>query len=431
MIILKIQPFSPFLYKSCCMVKIWRNILKKILAKKFNLTLFLFAFCLFSACSFTACGQASEKDSSASANPTNTTDWEENFTAEDTTGKTFPEEELSEEGIPEGNPSAEAFPGEELPGENLPAKELPMESSTPVSLHGALRVNGAELVDQYGENFQLYGMSTHNLAWFPQYVSYDTFQTLRDDWNTNCIRLAMYTAEQDGYCTGGSQEDLKALVKEGVDYATELDMYVIIDWHILSDQDPNVYKQDALAFFEEMSAAYADYDNVLYEICNEPNGYATWESVKAYAEEVIPVIRSNDSDAIILVGSPCWSQNIDQAAADPLAYDNLLYTLHFYAGTHKDDLRNRLKTCVDNGLPVFISEFGMCDASGNGANDFESARKWLDLIEEYQLSFLNWNLANKAETSSAIQSGSDKISHWTEEDLSESGKWIRTYFQTQ
>jgi endoglucanase len=241
----------------------------------------------------------------------------------------------------------------------------------------------------------------------------------------------MYTEEYNGYCSGGNQDDLKALVRSGVDYATQLGMYVIIDWHILQDQDPNVHKDQALTFFKEMSETYADYTNVLYEICNEPNGYATWDSIKSYAEEVIPIIRANDPDAIVIVGTPTWSQDIDQALANPLKEGNVLYALHFYAGTHKDVLWNRLDSCVQNGLPVFISEFGMCDSSGSGANDFESTQNWFNVIEKYNISFCCWNLANKDETSSVIKSSCSKVSGWTEDDLSESGKWIRDYFRSK
>ena len=303
--------------------------------------------------------------------------------------------------------------------------------TTHVSLHGALSVQDGKLVDKNGEPFQLYGMSTHGIAWFPQFINYDSFLTLRDDWNTNCIRLAMYTHEYNGYCTDGSKEDLKALVKNGVEYATQLGMYVIIDWHILQEQDPHVYKTEAISFFQEMSSAFADYENVLYEICNEPNGYATWDSVRSYAEEVIPVIRANDEDAVIIVGTPTWSQDIDKAAAAPLEFDNIMYALHFYAGTHKDDLRSRLETCVSNGLPVFISEFGMCDASGNGANDFDQTSKWFELIEKYNLSFCCWNLANKDESSSVFKASCQNTADWTEADLNESGKWIREYFRNK
>ena len=304
------------------------------------------------------------------------------------------------------------------------------EKLSPFEMHGALHVENGKLTDQHGDVVQLYGMSTHGIAWFPQYVNPDAFRTLRDDWNTNCIRLAMYTAEDGGYCSGGDKEQLKQLVKDGVSYATDLGMYVIVDWHILSDGDPNQNKDEAIAFFKEMAETFVNNDNVLYEICNEPNGGTSWESIKAYAEEIIPVIREKKPDAVILVGTPTCSQEIDKAAESPLEDKNVMYTLHFYAGTHKDDLRNRLESYAQNGLPIFVSEFGMCDASGNGANDFESTAKWLDLLNKYQISFMCWNLANKDESSSVFRANSTKISDWTEEDLSEAGQWIKAYFQT-
>ena len=317
------------------------------------------------------------------------------------------------------------------PAETEPAVfEAPsVDDSTPYGQHGALHVENGKLTGADGNTVQLYGMSTHGIAWFPQYINYDSFRTLRDDWNTNCIRLAMYTAEYGGYCAGGDKEQLKQLVRDGVSYATELGMYVIVDWHILSDCDPNQNKDEAIAFFREMSEAFADNDNVLYEICNEPNSGTSWDSIKSYAEEVIPVIREQKPDAVILVGTPTWSQEIDKAAASQLTFDNVMYTLHFYAGTHKDDLRNRLETCAQNNLPVFVSEFGMCDASGNGANDFDSTTKWLDLLNKYQISFCCWNLANKDESSSVFKAASTALSDWTDEDFNESGRWIRNYFR--
>ncbi len=295
---------------------------------------------------------------------------------------------------------------------------------TPFEMHGALKVDGTNVVDANGEVFQIAGVSTHGLAWFPDYVNKDAFMSIRDDWGANTIRLAMYTAENGGYCEGGNKDNLKALVKSGVNYATELGMYVIVDWHILHDLDPNKYKSDAIAFFDEMSREFKDQDNVIYEICNEPNGGTSWSQVKSYALEVIPVIRANDPNAIIIVGTPNWCQFVDDAANDPITeYDNLLYAVHFYAETHRDDIRNRMTTAINKGLPVIISEFSICDASGNGYNNIDQANIWIDLLDQYNVGFVAWNLSNKAESSSLIASGCQKKSGWTYDELSESGKW--------
>lgn len=291
--------------------------------------------------------------------------------------------------------------------------------------YGALQVVGTQLCDSNGNTVQLRGISTHGLAWFPDYVNAELFRELHDEWKANVVRLAMYTAEYGGYCSGGDQKKLKQLIADGVKYATDNDMYVIIDWHILSDGDPNTYKEEAKAFFGEMSETYSGYDNVLYEICNEPNGGTSWSSIKSYAEEIIPVIRANDEDAVILVGTPNWSQYVDQAAADPItAYSNIMYTLHFYAATHTDGLRSTMAAAIDAGLPVFVSEYGICDASGNGAIDEKQANAWVELMDRYGVSYVAWNLSNKSETSAVFKNSCNKLSGFTQEDLSSSGRWL-------
>ena len=293
------------------------------------------------------------------------------------------------------------------------------------SVTGALRVEGAGLVGSGGEAVQLRGISTHGLAWFPDYVNEACFRELREDWQANVIRLALYTAEYGGYCSGGDREYLKGLVEAGVEYAAQADLYVIIDWHILSDGNPNTHLAEAKEFFGEMSARYADREHVLYEICNEPNGGTAWPEIKSYAEEVIGVIRENDTDAVILVGTPNWSQYVDQAAADPLSgYENVMYTLHFYAATHKEDLRERMTAAVEAGLPVFVSEFGVCDASGNGSIDEAQADAWVRQMDALGISYVAWNLSNKAETSALLASSCQKSSGFGPEDLSASGQWL-------
>lgn len=310
-----------------------------------------------------------------------------------------------------------------------PTKKPTVSSGeTPVALHGELSVSGTKLVDENGDVLQLRGVSTHGLQWFPQYVNKATFQTIRDEWSANVIRLAMYTAE-GGYCVSDSatKTKLKKLVTDGVEYATELGLYVIIDWHILADGNPNTYKSEAKAFFKEMAQKYKNYDNVLYEICNEPNGGTTWSQIKSYATEIIEVIRTYDDDAIIIVGTPNWSQYVDQAAASPITGSkgkNVMYALHFYANTHRDDLRGKLQSAIQAGLPIFVSEFGIGSADGNGTVNTTEGNKWIALMDKYDVSYVCWNLANKNEATSLIAAGCTKLSGFTANELSAQGKWL-------
>ncbi len=292
---------------------------------------------------------------------------------------------------------------------------------TPVAKHGALHVSGTELKDAHGKTVQLKGVSTHGIAWFPQYVNKKAFQTLRDRYQISLIRLAMYTNASEGY-----GPDTVKKVETGVKYARELGMYVIIDWHILSDGNPNHSKKEAKKFFRRMAKKYRNTKNVIYEICNEPNGNVTWDrDIKPYARTIIRTIRKFSKKSIIVVGTPTWSQDVDIVAQSPLkGWKNIMYTLHFYAATHQDYNRNKLVTAHEKGLPVMVTEFSICDASGNGALDKKSANKWMKLLNQYHISYTAWSLCNKAESASLISSSCNKTSGWKKKDLSPAGKWF-------
>ncbi|MCI8669785.1 MAG: glycoside hydrolase family 5 protein [Lachnospiraceae bacterium] len=317
------------------------------------------------------------------------------------------------------------------PATEPPTQNQPADSGTPFGSHGRLSVTGTRLTDQYGAAYTLRGISTHGLSWFPDYVNYDMFKQMRDEWNVNVVRLAMYTAEYNGYCTGdmNNRENLKKLIDDGVKYAGQLGLYVIIDWHILSDGNPNMYKNESMEFFREISAKYAGYGNVIYEICNEPNGGTGWGEIKSYAQDVINIIRSNDSRGIIIVGTPTWSQDVDIAADDRINGENIMYAMHFYADTHRDYIRDKLVSAVNKGLPVIVSEFGICDASGNGGINYDEASKWMSLLNQYSVSYVLWNLSNKSETSAMIQSWCGKQAGITYDELSDAGKWFVNFIK--
>lgn len=291
---------------------------------------------------------------------------------------------------------------------------------------GRLHVKGTKLVDKKGHEVQLRGVSTHGLSWYPQYVNDKCFAQLHDKWGANVVRLAMYTEEYNGYCSGDAKNrsDLKKLIKKGVKLAKKHKMYVIVDWHILSDGNPNSHKKEAKAFFREMSREFKGYNNVIYEICNEPNNGTSWKEIKSYAKSVISTIRKNAKKAVIVVGTPTWSQDVDQAAADPIKGDNIMYALHFYAATHKADLRNKMTAAINKGLPVFVTEYGICDASGNGAIDKREADRWIQTMDEYGVSYIAWNLSNKQESSSIIKSSCPKVSGFKKSELSDEGRWL-------
>lgn len=305
---------------------------------------------------------------------------------------------------------------------------------TPYGKHGSLTVVGADLVDCNGEPFQLRGISTHGINWDvgKPYVNKKAFQSLRDGWGVNAIRLAMYTEEYNGYCSSGNKSELRKLIYKGVKYATELGMYAVIDWHILSDGNPNRHVDEAKKFFKTMAKKYKDQDNVIYEICNEPNG-CSWEEIKRYAKKVIKVIRKYDKDAVIIVGTPTWSQlgsdgSSNEVADHPLTgVDNVMYSLHFYASesSHNQYLPAKLRYARQKDIPVIVSEFGLSEANGNGSIDKKAAGQWLKRLDQDHISYFCWSLSNKNESASLLKPGTKKTSGWKNSDLTTAGKFIK------
>lgn len=297
-------------------------------------------------------------------------------------------------------------------------------AATPVEKWGRLSVSGTDIVNEKGKKVQLKGVSTHGIAWYPQYVNKSCFKSFRK-MGVNTIRLAFYSDPNAGY-----SESLYQKVDEGVKYATDLGMYVIIDWHILSDGNPKTYQKQALKFFTYFAKKYKNQKNILYEICNEPNGDVTWErDIRPYANKIIKRIRKFDKKNIIIVGTPTWSQDVDVAAEKPLKQKNIAYALHFYAATHTDWIRNKLVTAREKGLPVLVTEFSICDASGNGAIDKESATAWMKLLNKYKIGYVAWNISNKNETSALLRPDCQKTGGFKKSNLSDSGKWIAKWWK--
>ena len=305
---------------------------------------------------------------------------------------------------------------------------------TPFGTHGKLHVEGSKLLNEKGQVCQLKGISTHNVGLYPEYVNDACITELTDRFGLGAFRLAMYSGEADdifGYADGddANREKLEKIMLDAVKTCAKLGIYVIVDWHILRDGNPNTHADMAEYFFRKMCPSLKEYDNVIYEICNEPNTEGTWAEITRYANRIIPVIRELDADKVIIVGTPVWSQRVDEAVAEPLAFPNLVYTLHFYADTHRDELRNLMVDAVEKGLPVFVSEFGICDASGNGPVNDEQTNIWIDLLNKLQISYILWNLSNKNETSAILAPTCTVTSGFSDDDFSECGKRVAGYMK--
>ena len=292
-----------------------------------------------------------------------------------------------------------------------------------VKHHGQLSVSGTQLVDKNNNPIVLRGMSFGWHSMWPRFYNEKAVEWLKKDFNCNIVRAAMgIELGQMSYMKEPqfSKEKIEAVIKGAI----KSDIYVIIDWH-----SHNVNLKEAKEFFAEMSKKYAKYPNVIYEIFNEPD-HETWPEIKTYAEEVIKVIRENDPNNIILIGSPHWDQDVNLPAADPIkGYSNLMYTMHFYAATHGKELRDKTDEAIKSGLPIFISESAGMEATGDGPLNYQAWQEYIDWMEERKLSWITWSISDKDETCSILKKSAKSEGKWKKEDLKESGIKVREYLR--
>ena len=298
-------------------------------------------------------------------------------------------------------------------------KDTPVVSGGSVSQNGFLSVKGTSLVNQQGKDVVLRGVSFGWHNWWPRFYNENTVSWLKEDWKCSVVRAAI-GVEPDGAYIGNPTLAINCLYAV-VDAAIKNDIYVIIDWH-----SHNIRLDEAKAFFQLVAGKYKDYPNIIYELFNEPENIS-WSAVKAYSEAVIQSIREIDSKNIILVGSPQWDQAVDKPAADPIkGYNNLMYTLHFYAASHGQWLRDRASDALKKGLPLFVSECAGMEASGDGPVSTTEWQKWLQWMNENHLSWAAWSISDKNETCSMIKNTSSPVSGWTDNDLKEWGQIVKS-----
>lgn len=288
-----------------------------------------------------------------------------------------------------------------------------------VERYGQLRVEGNQIVDKDGKPVVLRGMSFFWSQWIGKYYTPEAVKWLKDDWRCTVLRAAM-AVDYDGYLTHPEQE--KAKIKTVIEAAIDNGLYVVIDWH---DHEAEKHQKQAKAFFGEMAQLYGDYPNIIYETFNEPLDVSWNDVLKPYHEAIIDTIRTYDPDNLIICGNRTWSQRVDEPAANPIDDENVAYTLHYYASTHKKWLRDRADVALENGIALMVTEYGTTEASGTGFIDVEESEAWWKWMEENHISYMNWSVADKSENSAALKPGASKFGGWPESMITKSGKMVR------
>lgn len=291
--------------------------------------------------------------------------------------------------------------------------------TTIVQKYGQLSVNGTSIVNQHGDTISLRGMSLFWSQWMGRFYNEGCINWLKDNWKCTIVRAAM-GIESGGYLEHPQTELNK--IKTVIEASIKAGIYVIVDWH---DHNAQNHLAQSIDFFKQIAQQYGNYPNIIYEVFNEPTQISWTNDVKPYAIAVIDSIRKIDPDNIILVGSPTWSQDVDTASRNPINRTNIAYSLHFYAATHKQALRNKAVTALNNGIALFVSEWGTCEASGTGVLDYAEVDVWMNFMESRKISWCNWSLCDKDETSAALKVGAASDGGWPESMLSPSGVLVR------
>ena len=310
-------------------------------------------------------------------------------------------------------------------------------SQTVVERHGALSVAGNQILDECGRPTQLKGMS-YFWSQFQggEYWTREAVKWLADDWRITLLRAPVGVGYGTDYRadTAAAMAQLRPVIEGAIDAG----IYVLVDWHAHAN-----FRDDARTFFRTIAREYGQYPNVIYELWNEPigeqtAGAETWREIKSYAEDLTAVIRQHDPDNLIVVGTPFYSQLVDEAAADPIIRDslgqptqNIVYTLHFYAGAHRDSLRDGATRAYESGLPLMVTESGRVGTNYGPDNTLDPAEwdRWEAWMDERHISYTKWSLSTKLERSSSLRNSASPTGGWTENDLTPEGQWNRAHFR--
>jgi hypothetical protein len=252
------------------------------------------------------------------------------------------------------------------------------ESALPV-----IRVKGNQFVTAEGKAIVFRGLDASD----PDKLERDghwnkAYVEAVKSWGANIIRFPVHPA---AWRKRGVEPYLK-LLDQGVKWASESGLYVIIDWHSIGNLRSELFqntmyettKKETLEFWRTMALQFKGNSTVaLFELFNEPTvmngalGTCSWAQWKELMEEVITVIRANGSTAVPLVAGFNWAYDLTPIAKEPINAEGIAYVSHPYP--MKREKPWEAKWTQDWGFaaekyPVILTEIGFCGPDEKGAH---------------------------------------------------------------
>lgn len=239
----------------------------------------------------------------------------------------------------------------------------------------ALHVDGNRIANGDGTTVVLKGIALadpHQLD-LDGHWDEEHFQQAKS-WGAQAVRIPVHPK----YWRTRGPAGYLALLDQGVTWAEERGMYVMIDWHGMGDPNAEVYEtgQDAIyvtsqaetrSFWRILATHYKDDPGVaFYEIFNENTNWmsdgtttrTTWAQWKPLAESFIDIVRAQGSKAICIVSGFKWAYDLSPVGAAPVARDGVAYAVHPYSSKGTPATWQADFGYLAGTHPVLSTEFG-------------------------------------------------------------------------
>lgn len=273
-----------------------------------------------------------------------------------------------------------------------------------------ISVDGNRFIDDHGDEFIFRGVSSSDPDRLDslEHWNKEYFEAIKS-FNANVVRFPVHPR---AWRERGENNYLELLDK-GIEWAGELGMYVIIDWHSIGNLRTEVFQADmynttkteTFRFWRTISARYKENPVVaFYETFNEPTTYhgqlgqLSWPQLRELHEEIISIIYAHDKTVIPLVGGLNWSYDLTPVVENPIQFPGVAYVTHPYPQKRDQPWEEKWQNdwgFVADTYPVVATELGFMSEDGRGAHvpvigDETYGNAIIDFFEERGISWVTW-----------------------------------------